>query len=140
MKRFALYVSVAPFALMAFPAYSQTTVTAATQDAPAADEQKEKAPAGESGTEADPRDIVVTGYRASLGTAQAIKRNSDAILDAIVAQDIGKLPDNTAAESLARVTGVQVNRFSDEVSQVLVRGLPDVATTQNRSPALPACK
>ncbi len=69
--------------------------------------------------------------RASLGSAQAIKRNSDAILDAIVAQDIGKLPDNTAAESLARVTGVQVSRYSDEVNQVLVRGLPDVATTFN---------
>lgn len=130
MKRFALYVSVAPFALMAVPAYSQTVVASTTQDVPAAEEQ-EKAPADESGAEADPRDIVVTGYRASLGTAQAIKRNSDAILDAIVAQDIGKLPDNTAAESLARVTGVQVNRFSDEVSQVLVRGLPDVATTFN---------
>jgi TonB-dependent receptor len=130
MKRFALYVSVAPFALMTLPAHSQTSVASTTQDDPAADEQKEKAPAGETG-DADPRDIVVTGYRASLGTAQAIKRNSDAILDAIVAQDIGKLPDNTAAESLARVTGVQVNRFSDEVSQVLVRGLPDVATTFN---------
>ncbi|MDP1026814.1 TonB-dependent receptor [Sphingomonas sp. KR1UV-12] len=76
-------------------------------------------------------EIVVTGYRASLGSAQAVKRNSDAILDAVVAQDIGKLPDNTAAESLARVTGVQVNRYSDEVNQVLVRGLPDVATTFN---------
>ena len=130
MKRFGLYVSVAPLALMALPAYSQTAATSTTQDAPAAEEQ-EQAPAAETGTEADPRDIVVTGYRASLGTAQAIKRNSDAILDAIVAQDIGKLPDNTAAESLARVTGVQVNRFSDEVSQVLVRGLPDVATTFN---------
>ena len=79
----------------------------------------------------DARDIVVTGYRASLGSAQQIKRNSDAILDAIVAQDIGKLPDNTAAESLARVTGIQVNRFSDEVNQVIVRGLVDVATTFN---------
>jgi iron complex outermembrane receptor protein len=78
-----------------------------------------------------PEEIVVTGYRASLGSAQAIKRNSDAILDAIVAQDIGKLPDNTAAESLARVTGIQVNRSGDEVNQVLVRGLPDVATTFN---------
>ncbi len=79
----------------------------------------------------DVRDIVVTGYRASLGSAQAIKRNSDAILDAVVAQDIGKLPDNTAAESLARITGIQVSRGSDEVTQVLVRGLPDIATTVN---------
>lgn len=60
-----------------------------------------------------------------------IKRNSDSILDAVVAEDIGKLPDLTAAESLARVTGVQVERFSDEANRVLVRGLPDVATTVN---------
>lgn len=79
----------------------------------------------------DVRDIVVTGYRASLGSAQAIKRNSDAILDAVVAQDIGKLPDNTAAESLARITGIQVGRSGDEVNQVLVRGLPDLTTTFN---------
>jgi TonB-dependent receptor len=78
-----------------------------------------------------PEDIIVTGYRASLGSAQAIKRNSDAILDAVVAQDIGKLPDNTAAESLARVSGVQAIRFADEVRDVLVRGLPNVITTFN---------
>ncbi len=79
----------------------------------------------------DHSDIVVTGYRASLSSAQAIKRNSDAILDAVVAQDIGKLPDNTAAESLARISGVQAVRFADEVRDVLVRGLPQVATTFN---------
>lgn len=151
MKHHALLLSVAPFALLAAPAMAQTAtpeqkVQAADPNAPieaqapVAQEQATASAAGRSpGTEAtenldgnvDPRDIVVTGYRASLGSAQAIKRNSDAILDAIVAQDIGKLPDNTAAESLARVTGIQVNRFSDEVTQVLVRGLPDVATTFN---------
>jgi TonB-dependent receptor len=77
------------------------------------------------------QDIVVTGYRASLGSAQAIKRNSDAILDAIVAQDIGKLPDNNAIESLARIPGVQVSRSGDEANGIIVRGLPDISTTYN---------
>jgi iron complex outermembrane recepter protein len=76
-------------------------------------------------------DIVVTGYRASLGSAQAIKRDSDAIVDAIVSEDIGKLPDNNAAEAISRVPGVQVLRYNDEAGTVLVRGLPDVATTFN---------
>lgn len=149
MKRYPLWLSVAPLALVAAqaagqtmtpPASGQTASTPIEEQAPAAQAEATQAAADRSpGTratenlpeQADPRDVIVTGYRASLGSAQAIKRNSDAILDAIVAQDIGKLPDNTAAESLARVTGVQVNRFSDEVSQVLVRGLPDVATTFN---------
>jgi len=75
--------------------------------------------------------IVVTGIRASLETAQSIKRDSDSIMDVIVAEDIGKLPDNTAAESIARIAGVQVTRFSDEANGVLIRGLPDVATSYN---------
>ncbi|WP_230629846.1 TonB-dependent receptor [Sphingomonas sp. Leaf37] len=62
---------------------------------------------------ADPasdQDIVVTGVRASLGTAQAIKRNSNQIVDSISAQDIGKLPDVNTTEALQRVTGVQIQR------------------------------
>ena len=152
MKRHILLLSVTPWALLAVPAMAQSSTT--PQKAESADaappietqtatgirqdvgEVPDRSPVqasttGLPGPETDPRDIVVTGFRASLGSAQAIKRNSDAILDAIVAQDIGKLPDNTAAESLARVTGVQVSRYSDEVNQVLVRGLPDVATTFN---------
>ena len=75
--------------------------------------------------------IVVTGLRRSIQSAQNIKRNSDQIVDAIVAEDIGKLPDVTASAALARVTGVQVNRAAAEASDVQVRGLPDISTTYN---------
>jgi iron complex outermembrane recepter protein len=75
--------------------------------------------------------VVVTGYRRSLQSAQAIKRDSDQIVDAVVAEDIGKLPDNNASEALARITGVQVNRSSDEAGGVQVRGLPNLTTTYN---------
>lgn len=75
--------------------------------------------------------VVVRGYRASLRSAREIKRRSPAIVDAIVAEDIGKLPDNNAAESLARIPGVQLSRSGDEGNAILVRGLPDVATTVN---------
>lgn len=76
-------------------------------------------------------DIVVKGLRASLESAAALKKNSDSIVDVVVAQDIGKLPDDTAAETLARLAGVEVQRSNDEVSAVLIRGLPDVATAYN---------
>ncbi|OAN67063.1 TonB-dependent receptor [Sphingomonas sp. TDK1] len=74
-------------------------------------------------------DIVVTGIRQSLSSAQNIKRNSDAQVDALVAEDIGKFPDNNAAEAIARITGVQVTRYADEANGVLIRGLPNVQTT-----------
>jgi iron complex outermembrane recepter protein len=76
-------------------------------------------------------DIVVTAIRRSLESAQAIKQDSDDIVDSIVAEDIGKLPDVTASESLARITGVQVERNAGIAQAVRVRGLPDLTTTYN---------
>lgn len=76
-------------------------------------------------------EIVVTGIRQSLESAQAIKRDSDDIVDSVVAEDIGKLPDVTASESLARITGVQVTRNAGVAQGVTVRGLVDLATTYN---------
>lgn len=76
-------------------------------------------------------EIVVTGLRRSLESAQAIKRNSDGIVDAVVAEDIGKLPDTFASSALARVSGVNVTRGGGESAGVTVRGLPDLSTTYN---------
>ena len=81
--------------------------------------------------ETDEGEIVVTGLRRSLESAAAIKRNSDGIVDAIVAEDIGKLPDTFASSALARVTGVTVTRGGGESAGVTVRGLPDISTTYN---------
>lgn len=75
--------------------------------------------------------VVVTGLRRSIASARNIKKNSDQIVDAIVAEDIGKLPDTTASDSLARITGVMVQRGGGEAGQVLVRGLPNIATSYN---------
>ncbi len=79
----------------------------------------------------DDGEIVVTGLRRSLESAQAIKRTSDGIVDAIVAEDIGKLPDTFASSALARVSGVAVTRGGGESAGVTVRGLPDISTTYN---------
>ena len=77
-------------------------------------------------------EVVVTGVRASLTKAIDIKRSKFQIVDSIVAEDIGKFPDNNVVEALQRVTGVQVtNRGGGEVSDVAIRGLSDVTTTVN---------
>lgn len=87
-----------------------------------------------------PGEIVVTGIRASLANAQNIKRNSDTVVDAITAQDIGALPDRSVTEALQRVPGVSMNRFagsndpdhfSVEGSGVVVRGLNFVRSEFN---------
>jgi iron complex outermembrane recepter protein len=77
-------------------------------------------------------EIVVTGIRASLSKALDIKRDNTQIVDAIVAEDIGKFPDNNVVEALQRVTGVQTtNRGGGEVSGISIRGLTDIHTTVN---------
>jgi TonB-dependent receptor len=77
-------------------------------------------------------DIVVTGIRQSLKTAQALKKNSEIVSDSISAEDIGALPDRSVTEALQRVPGVAISRFaagvdpdhfSVEGSGVVVRGL-----------------
>jgi len=104
-------------------------VMAQTAEAPATD-----ATGGEA------KEITITGIRASLANAQSIKRNSDTIVDAITAQDIGALPDRSVTEALQRVPGVAMNRFagsndpdhfSVEGSGVVVRGLNFVRSEFN---------
>ncbi len=67
--------------------------------------------------------ISVTGYRASLERALDIKRGEKGIVDAIVAQDIGKFPDLNLAESLQRIPGVVITRDAGEGRNITVRGL-----------------
>ncbi|WP_049629207.1 TonB-dependent receptor [Cellvibrio sp. pealriver] len=77
-------------------------------------------------------EIVVTGIRGSLTQALDVKRNNTQIVDAIVAEDIGKFPDNNVIEAMQRITGVQVtNRGSGEVAGISIRGLTDINTTVN---------
>jgi iron complex outermembrane receptor protein len=66
--------------------------------------------------------IVVTGIRASLATAANIKKNSTAIVDAVSAEDVGKLPDSDVGESLGRIPGVTVGRDFGQGASVSIRG------------------
>lgn len=81
--------------------------------------------------EETPTDIVVVGTRASDRSAQDTKRESDQIVDSVVAEDIGALPDFNVAEALQRVPGIALDRneFTGEGSGVSVRGLNQITTS-----------
>ena len=79
----------------------------------------------------DVGEIIVTGIRASQAKSIDIKRNETALVDAISAEDIGKLPDVTVADALQRIPGIQVQRSAGEGSTVNIRGLPQVVTLLN---------
>lgn len=66
--------------------------------------------------------VTVTGYRQSLEKALNIKRNANAVVDAISAEDIGKFPDTNAAESLSHLPGITVDRLYGEGEKVSING------------------
>ncbi|WP_440874660.1 TonB-dependent receptor [Thalassotalea sp. PLHSN55] len=68
--------------------------------------------------------IEVTGMLGSMKAAALVKRTDGRIVDAIVAEDIGKLPDNNIAEALQRITGVSINTDFGVGDSVSIRGLP----------------
>jgi iron complex outermembrane receptor protein len=67
--------------------------------------------------------VVVSGIRASLSSSLTTKRMQDGVVDAVSAEDAGKFPDTNIAESLQRVTGVQIQRNGGEGRYISVRGL-----------------
>jgi TonB-dependent receptor len=67
--------------------------------------------------------VVVSGIRGSLATSLTTKRLQDGVVDAVSAEDAGKFPDTNIAESLQRVTGVQIQRNGGEGRYISVRGL-----------------
>jgi iron complex outermembrane recepter protein len=72
-------------------------------------------------------EVVVTGIRAAIESAISAKKKSDDIEETLSAEDIGKLPDTTIAESLARLPGVTTQRDSQgNATSISIRGLgPD---------------
>ena len=74
---------------------------------------------------------VVIGARASLATAQQIKRDAFEIVDAVIADDINKLPDFSVTDALQRITGVQIARDRGDGTSTAIRGLIQMETTLN---------
>jgi len=75
--------------------------------------------------------VVVAGQRASMDTARQIRRNAGAIVDAVVADAIDKLPDFSVNDAIQRVPGVQIGRDRGEANSVAIRGLTQMETTIN---------
>ncbi len=124
-QRTAVSIAAAHAALM-----GATLAVAQTAPAPAA-----PASAAESS-----QSIVVTGRRAAMQSAQKIKQESDEIVDSIVADEIGKLPDKSITEVLQRLVGVSIDRtmskgdpehYSVEGSGITIRGLSYVRSEVN---------
>lgn len=94
-------------------------VPACAQSAGAAAPAASAARAGKD----DPVQVVeVSGIRASLQTSVNIKKNANAVVDALSAEDVGKLPDSDVGESLGRIAGVSVDREFGQGSSVSIRG------------------
>ncbi len=86
---------------------------------------------GQTGSAATNLDAVqVTGIRRGIENAIAVKQDATSVVEVISAEDIGKLPDVSIAESLARLPGLAAQRVAGRAQVISVRGLsPDFATT-----------
>ncbi|RZA31237.1 MAG: TonB-dependent receptor, partial [Lysobacteraceae bacterium] len=108
-----------------------TTTTSATSSVATAPASAEQAAAAAEptppGATAQPNvaTVQVTGIRRGIEAAISIKKNSSSIVEAISAEDIGKLPDQSVAESISRLPGVsaQRSRGSGRAADISVRGL-----------------
>ncbi|MCB1566871.1 MAG: TonB-dependent receptor plug domain-containing protein, partial [Xanthomonadales bacterium] len=129
LKRNLLSVALAS-ALFAWAghAHAQADTQTAEQDqgdqADKAKSKKEKAKEKELAT------IHVTGIRAGIESAIDVKQASTSIVEAVSAEDIGKLPDVSIADSIARLPGITAQRDRGRARDIHIRGLSgDFATT-----------
>jgi iron complex outermembrane receptor protein len=77
-----------------------------------------------------PQTVVVTGIRGSIETSIAAKKNNEGITEVVTAEDIGKLPDVSIAESIARLPGLAAQRVGGRAQVIAIRGMsPDFAGT-----------
>lgn len=76
-------------------------------------------------TDAPMQSVTVSGIRTGIEAAISIKKNSSSIVEAISAEDLGKLPDSSVAESISRLPGVTAQRSakSGKAADISVRGL-----------------
>lgn len=92
--------------------------------------QSAAAPAAAASAATDAQTVVVTGIRRGIETSVAIKRTSDSIVEAVSSEDLGKLPDISIAESLARLPGLTAQRVEGRAQNISIRGLaPQFAVT-----------
>lgn len=114
----SLSAVAAALGTVAAPAYAQEAPTGEDANAATTDE--------EDGDDV----IVVTGIRASIDNSVARKRENTSLVEVVSAEDLGKLPDLSIAESLSRLPGLATQRLDGRANVVSIRGLaPDFTTT-----------
>ena len=123
LKRNLLSVALASATMMmAAHAHAQSATDAAQTEESAAKKKAEDAKTLDK--------VTVTGIRGGIERAIDIKKDATSIVEAISAEDIGKLPDVSIAESIARLPGIAAQRVAGRAQVISVRGLsPDFATT-----------
>ncbi|RHW19103.1 TonB-dependent receptor [Sphingomonas gilva] len=109
----ALRAALLASACIAAPLFAQDQADPAAAQPSAAEQQ----------AEAQEDEIVVTGARATQRSSIDVKRQASVILDGIVNEEIGALPDNSVADTLERITGVSADRFKGNANELSVRGL-----------------
>lgn len=67
--------------------------------------------------------VVVTGIRRGIEDAIETKQTATSIVESVSAEDIGKLPDSSIAESIARLPGLTAQRERGRATQINIRGL-----------------
>lgn len=112
--------SIAALSAMVIPtaAWAQAPAPASNEAADKARDQRDNS----GGTDSDEA-IIVSGVRYSIAKSIETKRNAINIVDAVVAEDIGKFPDENLAEALQRIPGVTITRNRGEGQNISVRGL-----------------
>jgi iron complex outermembrane receptor protein len=112
-------------------AQQQQTPPDQTDQSTQQDQKKQQTvtPGEPNATKKDEGAIVVTGIRRSVQDSIQIKRNSASMVEAVSAEEIGKLPDNSIAESIARLPGLTAQRVAGRAQIVSIRGFsPDFTT------------
>jgi len=114
---------------VALTAAAMLPVTAFAQDAAGAVAQQtvpSQPASADSATDLDK--VTVTGYRYSIEKSLDQKRNANAVVEVVTAEDVSKFPDKNVADALQRVPGVIVTRDGGEGKNVSVRGLSSELT------------
>ena len=131
-SRSLLIAAASPLALIVAttPAWAQDANPAVTGAASAATAAQQSDQGANPAPQADQGTIVITGFRASLQSAVNKKKRSDQIVESVSAEDIGKLPDASIGEAIARLPGITSQRLSGRADVISIRGFgPDYSTT-----------
>ncbi|WP_296947325.1 TonB-dependent receptor [uncultured Massilia sp.] len=114
-------------ALATHAAYAQETTTTTPANTTNANTE---AAAASGPTNSGVSTVRVTGIRRGIEAAISVKKNNDSIVEAISAEDIGKLPDQSIAESISRLPGLTAQRDEHgNASVISIRGMSPAFST-----------